>query len=98
MSTGVSIVGSTGSIGTQTIDVVRADPERFRVVALAAGRSVDALAEQASLDDAAKLVDDYVFAAAAYAAAAARVREQRLIPAEQRLTRLAGERQRLVTR
>ncbi|MBV9663666.1 MAG: 1-deoxy-D-xylulose-5-phosphate reductoisomerase [Actinobacteria bacterium] len=43
----VAVVGSTGSIGTQTIDVVRAEPERYRVVALAANSSVDALAEQA---------------------------------------------------
>ena len=38
----VSLVGSTGSIGTQAAEVVAAEPERFRVVALAAQRSVDA--------------------------------------------------------
>ncbi|MGH3851624.1 MAG: 1-deoxy-D-xylulose-5-phosphate reductoisomerase, partial [Pseudonocardiaceae bacterium] len=43
----VSVVGSTGSIGTQTLDVVRSDPDRFRVVALGAATSVDALAAQA---------------------------------------------------
>jgi len=43
----VSLVGSTGSIGTQAIDVVRAEPDRFRVVALAAQRSVDLLVDQA---------------------------------------------------
>jgi 1-deoxy-D-xylulose-5-phosphate reductoisomerase len=43
----VSVVGSTGSIGTQTLDVIRAEPERYRVVALGAGRSIDALAAQA---------------------------------------------------
>ncbi len=43
----VSLVGSTGSIGTQAIDVVEADPDRFRVVAIAAQRSVDQLVEQA---------------------------------------------------
>ncbi|HEX4082835.1 MAG TPA: 1-deoxy-D-xylulose-5-phosphate reductoisomerase [Acidimicrobiales bacterium] len=43
----VSLVGSTGSIGTQAIDVVETDPDRFRVVALAAQRSVDQLVEQA---------------------------------------------------
>ncbi|HML01450.1 MAG TPA: hypothetical protein VK428_14790, partial [Acidimicrobiales bacterium] len=32
----VSLVGSTGSIGTQALDVVASEPERFRVVALAA--------------------------------------------------------------
>ena len=43
----VSVVGSTGSIGTQTLDVVATDPERYRVVALGAQRSVDALVAQA---------------------------------------------------
>src|SRR5580692_6996217 len=43
----VSIVGSTGSIGTQAIDVIEAEPDRFRVVALGAWRSVDLLATQA---------------------------------------------------
>ena len=43
----VSLVGSTGSIGRQAIDVVEAQPDRFDVVALAAMRSVDLLAEQA---------------------------------------------------
>jgi len=45
--TTVSLAGSTGSIGTQAIDVVRAEPERYQVVAIGAGRSVDALAAQA---------------------------------------------------
>ncbi|MFL6171323.1 MAG: 1-deoxy-D-xylulose-5-phosphate reductoisomerase [Marmoricola sp.] len=35
----VVILGSTGSIGTQALDVVRADPDRFRVVGLTAGGS-----------------------------------------------------------
>ena len=43
----VSLVGSTGSIGTQAIDVVEMAPDRFRVVALAAQRSVALLADQA---------------------------------------------------
>ncbi len=43
----IAILGSTGSIGTQTLDVVRRHPERFCVVALAAGARVAALAEQA---------------------------------------------------
>ncbi len=47
MTRTVSLVGSTGSIGTQTIDIVRANPDRYRVVALAAGRSVETLAAQA---------------------------------------------------
>ena len=45
--TTVSVVGSTGSIGIQAIDVACAEPERYRVVALGAARSVERLAEQA---------------------------------------------------
>src|SRR3954462_236683 len=42
------ILGSTGSIGTQALDVVRHDPARFRVVGLgAAGGNVELLAAQA---------------------------------------------------
>ncbi len=44
----VAVLGSTGSVGTQALDVVRRAPERFRVVALAAGGgSVEVLAQQA---------------------------------------------------
>jgi 1-deoxy-D-xylulose-5-phosphate reductoisomerase len=43
----VVLLGSTGSIGTQALDVVRAHPDRFEVVALAAGRDGAALAAQA---------------------------------------------------
>jgi len=42
----VSLMGSTGSIGTQALDVIRAEPERFRVHALAARRSADRLVAQ----------------------------------------------------
>ncbi|UDY36859.1 1-deoxy-D-xylulose-5-phosphate reductoisomerase [Dermatobacter hominis] len=45
--TSVALLGSTGSIGTQTLDVVAAEPDRFRIVSLAAGSDVVALAEQA---------------------------------------------------
>ena len=41
------ILGSTGSIGTQTLDVVRAYPDRYEVYAICANRSVDLLVEQA---------------------------------------------------
>jgi len=48
----VTLLGSTGSIGTQALEVVRAAPERFRVVALAAGGAdVAALAAQAVAHD-----------------------------------------------
>jgi 1-deoxy-D-xylulose-5-phosphate reductoisomerase len=43
----VVIAGSTGSIGTQALDVVAAAPDRFEVVALGSGSSVALLAEQA---------------------------------------------------
>ncbi len=43
----VSVLGSTGSIGTQTIDLLAAEPGRYRVVALAAGRNAALLAAQA---------------------------------------------------
>ncbi len=43
---GLAILGSTGSIGEQTLAVVRALPDRFRVVALGAGANVDALRRQ----------------------------------------------------
>ncbi len=60
----VAILGSTGSIGVQALDVVERAGGRFRVVGLAAGRNVDRLAEQvrrfrprlASVDDRAAAV------------------------------------------
>jgi 1-deoxy-D-xylulose-5-phosphate reductoisomerase len=42
----LSILGSTGSIGVQALDVVSRSPGRFAVVGLAAGRNVERLAEQ----------------------------------------------------
>ncbi|MFL7903414.1 1-deoxy-D-xylulose-5-phosphate reductoisomerase [Azospirillum argentinense] len=43
----VTIFGSTGSVGTQTVDLVAREPERFPVEALTANRNVSLLAEQA---------------------------------------------------
>ena len=43
----VAIAGSSGSIGTQTIDVVRAERDRYRVVGLGVGASVDTVIAQA---------------------------------------------------
>lgn len=43
----ISLLGSTGSIGRQTLEVVRAYPERFSLYALTAGENIDLLAEQA---------------------------------------------------
>src|SRR6266516_3477481 len=42
----LAILGSTGSIGTQALDVVRRNPDRFRVVALSAGSSHELLVGQ----------------------------------------------------
>ena len=47
----VAILGSTGSIGTQTLDVVARHPDRFRIVALAAGTRIAELVEQAKAFD-----------------------------------------------
>ena len=43
----VSIIGSTGSIGTQCLDIIRRNPERLRVTALGANRNIDLLVKQA---------------------------------------------------
>ncbi len=44
---GVAVLGSTGSVGTQALDVVRENPDRYRVVALACGSDRGALEAQA---------------------------------------------------
>ncbi|MBA3378890.1 MAG: 1-deoxy-D-xylulose-5-phosphate reductoisomerase [Chloroflexia bacterium] len=44
--TGVAILGSTGSIGTQTLDVIAELREHFEVISLAAGNNIDLLARQ----------------------------------------------------
>ena len=43
----VAVLGSTGSIGTQALDVIARNPDRFTVAALSAGGNVDLLARQA---------------------------------------------------
>ncbi|MBU3620717.1 1-deoxy-D-xylulose-5-phosphate reductoisomerase [Polynucleobacter sp. CS-Odin-A6] len=42
----IAILGSTGSIGVNTLDVIRAHPDRFSVVALTAAKQIERLAEQ----------------------------------------------------
>ncbi len=42
----ITILGSTGSIGTQTLDIVATHPDKFRVVGLAAGNNINLLREQ----------------------------------------------------
>jgi 1-deoxy-D-xylulose-5-phosphate reductoisomerase len=44
---GIAVLGSTGSIGTQTLDVVRAFPDRFDIVVLTCGSNATLLVEQA---------------------------------------------------
>jgi len=48
MTMSVAVLGSSGSIGTQTLDIVRAEPDRYRVSALGVARSVDVAVEQAN--------------------------------------------------
>ena len=42
----ITLLGSTGSIGTQTLDIIEHHPDKFRLVGIAAGRNVTLLAEQ----------------------------------------------------
>jgi 1-deoxy-D-xylulose-5-phosphate reductoisomerase len=42
----ITLLGSTGSIGTQTLDIVEHHPDKFRIVGLAAGSNVEMLAQQ----------------------------------------------------
>ena len=42
----ISVLGSTGSIGTQTLEIVEDFPDRFKVVALTAGRNLELLIQQ----------------------------------------------------
>ena len=44
----ILLLGSTGSIGAQALDVIRANPDRFEVVGLVAGTNARGLAEQAA--------------------------------------------------
>lgn len=46
MNKRIAILGSTGSIGTQTLDVIAHHPDQFTVEALAGGQNVELLAEQ----------------------------------------------------
>ena len=42
----ISILGSTGSIGTNTLDIIQKNPDRFQIVGLAAGKNIQLLKEQ----------------------------------------------------
>lgn len=52
----IAILGSTGSIGTQTLDVIRRHPDMFEVELISARRNVDLLTKQAIEFDAANVV------------------------------------------
>ena len=45
----ISILGSTGSIGTQTLEIVKELPTKFKVVALSAGKNIDLLTKQVKI-------------------------------------------------
>ena len=45
----ISILGSTGSIGTQTLEIVNELPSKFKVVALSAGKNIDLLTKQVKI-------------------------------------------------
>ena len=44
----ISILGSTGSIGTQTLDIVRDNPDGFTVTVITGNKNISLLEEQAS--------------------------------------------------
>ena len=77
-SRSVAVLGSTGSIGTQALEVIAAHPRAFTVAALTAGGNVELLARQAVEFDvpfvaaAAGSVEDLRSALASYAAGAGR--------------------------
>ncbi len=70
----LAILGSTGSIGTSTLDVVAAFPDRFAVVALAAGTNLELVERQVrAFRPACVAVRDAAAAAALEARARARL-------------------------
>ena len=60
MTTSLAVLGSTGSIGTQALDIARDNPEMFRIASLGASSSVETLARQAQefRPDAVALADE----------------------------------------
>ncbi|MFD1204183.1 1-deoxy-D-xylulose-5-phosphate reductoisomerase [Sporosarcina contaminans] len=43
MTKKISLLGATGSIGTQTLDILQSNPERFKLIACSAGTNIDAI-------------------------------------------------------
>ncbi len=97
----ISILGSTGSVGTQTLDLIVAEPERYHVRALVGGSKVELLAEQAKrcraeiavINDPAGLVPLRAALAGTGIAAAAganAVREAAAMPADWTMASIMG--------
>ncbi|MFB9273574.1 1-deoxy-D-xylulose-5-phosphate reductoisomerase [Cohnella cellulosilytica] len=85
----IAVLGSTGSIGTQTLDVVSRRPDDYEIVGLAAGANVDLLLEQAR-----RFKPQWVSVGSEDAAA--RVRSElpadvRVVHGERGLRQIAGE-------
>ena len=90
------ILGSTGSIGTQALDIVRRNPDRFRVVALAAGGGSPALLARQAVEFGVPVVAVADEAAAPSVAEAIKAESSRTVAADSRRARmsrtvLAGE-------
>ena len=77
----LTVLGSTGSIGTNTLDVVRQNRQHFRVFALAAGRNIELLASQ---------IKEFEPQVAVVEEAAAIPRLRQLIPTSPRTELLSG--------
>ena len=45
----ISLLGATGSIGVQTIDIIKSNPEKFELVSFSAGMNIDKVREYATL-------------------------------------------------
>jgi len=85
----IAVLGSTGSIGTQTLDVVSRSPDQYEVVGLAAGTNVELLLEQAL-----RFKPKWVSAANEELAGRIRSRlpaDVRVVHGEEGLMRIAGE-------
>src|SRR5436309_13976077 len=78
----IALLGSTGSIGQQTLDVVRRFPEYFRIVALAARSNVSLLEQQAREFEPSLVA---CFADTSSVEAVARAAFPIVVPGEQRL-------------
>ena len=49
MTKKISLFGATGSIGTQTIDIIGSNPDKFELVSFSAGMNIDKVREIASV-------------------------------------------------